>query len=322
MKLVHSMVCAGIATLALFSPANAQTAFPQRTVKFIIPFGPGSGADIGARLISDKLATRWGRPVVVENRPGADGLTAVNAFLGSNDDHVMIFAGTGSFTTHPYTREKLNYDMERDMLPIARYSATVMTLAVNTSMGVNSARDLVERAKSAPGTLNSAVPQGISELFFDGFIKSASLEIPKVPYRDIVQAPADLAEGRLNVMFASYAGLAPAVQGGKVKLLVQGGRQRAPMLPDIPTAAEAGFPALELEGLVGLFGQKSLSLDLRKRLGADVMAVMADPMVPERLAATGQVAQPGGPEEFAASIKRQVEQVAEAARVLGLKKLN
>ncbi len=318
---LRSVCFAAAALMALsVAPCRAQS-FPQHTVKFLIPFGPGSGADIGARLISDKLAQRWGKPVVVENKPGADGLMAVSAFLGANDDHVMIFAGTGSFTTHPYTREKLPYDMDRDLLPIARYSATVMTLAVPVAENINSVKDFVDRVKGAPGKLNSAVPQGISELFFDGFIKGENLNIPKIPYRDIVQAPADLAEGRLQVMFASYAGLQASVQGGKVKLIVQGGRQRASMLPDVPTAAEAGFPALELEGLVGLFGSKALSLDVRKKLGADVVAVMADPIIAERLAATGQVALPGGPEELAASVKRQTEQVAAAAKILGMKQL-
>ena len=252
------LVSAALIALSV-APGWAQS-FPQHTVKFLIPFGPGSGADIGARLISDKLAQRWGKPVVVENKPGADGLMAVSAFLGANDDHVMIFAGTGSFTAHPYTREKLPYDMDRDLLPIARYSATVMTLAVPVAENINSMKDFVARVKGAPGKLNSAVPQGISELFFDGFIKGENLNIPKIPYRDIVQAPADLAEGRLQVMFASYAGLQASVQTGKVKLIAQGGQKRAAMLPDIPTAAEAGFPALELEGLVGLFGSKTLSL--------------------------------------------------------------
>ncbi len=308
-----------------FSPTNssAQTAWPQRAVKFIIPFGPGSGADIGARLISDKLAQRWGKPVVVENRPGADGLTAISAFLGANDDHVMIFAGTGSFTVHPYTREKLPYDLQRDLLPVARFSSTVMALAVPAEMKINSAKEFVERARAEPGKLNSAVPQGISEFFFDGFLKVERISVPKVPYRDIVQGSNDLAEGRLNVMYASFATLLAATQGGKAKVLLQGGASRAPMLPDIPTAAEAGVPSLELEGLVGLFGSKTLPLDIRKRIGADIVEIVkANPDIAEKLAATGQVATPGGPEEFAASVNKQIEQVEAAAKVLGLKKLN
>jgi tripartite-type tricarboxylate transporter receptor subunit TctC len=317
-----------LAAVCLFflSPqaTHAQSAaWPQRTVKFIIPFGPGSGADIGARLISDRLSQRWGRPVVVENRPGADGLTAISAFLGANDDHVMIFAGTGSFTVHPYTREKLPYDLQRDLLPVARFSATVMALAVPAEMKINSAKEFIERAKAAPGKLNAAVPQGISEFFFDGFVKAESLEVPKVPYRDIVQGSNDLAEGRLNVMFASFATLLAATQGGKAKVLLQGGASRAPMLPDIPTAAEAGVPSLELEGLVGLFGSKTLPLDIRKRIGADIVEIVkANPDIAEKLAATGQVAMPAGPEEFEASVKKQMDQVAAAAKVLGLRKLD
>src|SRR6187431_1466150 len=114
-------------------PASAQPtspqSWPQRPVKFILPLGPGSGADIGARLIAEKLSARWGQPVVVENRPGGDGFVAIAAFVNSKDDHTLLFGPASSFTAHPYLHDKLPYD-PRDLAPVARVSATLIALAV------------------------------------------------------------------------------------------------------------------------------------------------------------------------------------------------
>ena len=109
--------------------AQAQSTWPQRGVKFVLPFGPGSATDIAARLIGDKLAAKWGKPVVIENRPGADGLLAINAFTAAADDHVLLYASSASFIAHPYTQEKVPYDMERDLAPIARISDTILSAA-------------------------------------------------------------------------------------------------------------------------------------------------------------------------------------------------
>src|SRR5262245_57746383 len=118
---------------ALPTAALAQTstpAWPQRAVKFLLPFGAGSATDAAARMMSEKLATRWGKPVVIENKPGADGLLAINAFVAANDDHVLLYASSASFNAHPYMHEKLSYDLERDLLPIAQVTDTILTASV------------------------------------------------------------------------------------------------------------------------------------------------------------------------------------------------
>jgi tripartite-type tricarboxylate transporter receptor subunit TctC len=311
---------AAFAALALFAtplPAQAQT-WPQRPVKFIVPFGPGAGADIGARLIADRLPARWGKPVVVENRPGADGLVSIQAFVTANDDHTLWFGPSGSFTVHPFQYEKLPY-APGDLLPIARVSNTILAVGVPEAMKIGTLKDFVARAKAEPGKLNAAVVPGITEFTFDYFVKTAGLEVAKIPYRDIVQAATDVGEGRIQIMMSSYAILQPHVQGGRVKALVVNGRTRAPILPEIPTAIEAGFPALEVEGLVGLFGPAGMPLDLRERIAADIRAIAADPAIASRLAGTAQVVNPGGPTEFAAAIEDQRAKIAKIAETLGLK---
>jgi tripartite-type tricarboxylate transporter receptor subunit TctC len=303
------------------TPAQAQTptqAWPQRPVKFIIPFGPGAGADIGARLIQEKLSARWGKPVVIDNRPGGDSIIAIQAMLSANDDHTFLWGPSGNFIVHPYLYQKLSYNPD-DILPIASFSATVLSVGVPASLGVTDLADFVKRARAEAGKFNAAAVPGITELAFDYFAVKAGLTFTKVPYRDIVQAVNDLAEGRLQVYSSSYAIQRPQQQAGRIKVLAQMGSKRAPSLPDIPTAAEAGFPALEMEGLVGLFGSPAVSAELREKIGADIVAVADDRELDVKLNATAQTPTRGGAKEFAAIMVRQRAQIADIAKALDLK---
>ena len=317
--MVRRLLYAVLLLVPALVAAEAQTPnWPQRPVKFIIPFGPGAGADIGARLIADRLPARWGKPVVIENRPGADGLVAIQAFLSANDDHTLLFTPSGSFTVHPFQYEKLPY-APSDLAPIARVSNTILAVGVPASMKIATLAEFVERARAAPGAFNAAVVPGITEFTFDYFVKTAGLSIAKVPYRDIVQAATDLGEARLQIFMASYAILQPQADAGRIKVVAVNGRQRAPILPQIPTAIEAGFPALEVEGLVGLFGPRDMPMALRERIGADISAVAADPEIGKKLAGTAQVVNPGGPAELAEAVDYQRRQITKISQVLGLK---
>src|SRR6187431_748491 len=146
-------------------PALAQTqssTWPQRSVRFILPLGPGSGVDIGSRLIADRLAQKWGKPVVIENKAGGDAIVAITAFTAANDDHTFLMAPTSTFTGHPFLHEKLPYDVA-DLVPIARVSNTVIAVGVPTSSGITSVSDLIARAKAEPGKLNSAAATGAND---------------------------------------------------------------------------------------------------------------------------------------------------------------
>ena len=168
-------------------PSQAQATWPQRTVKFIVPLGPGSGVDTTARLLASQLSARWGKPVVVENRPGGDGFVAIGAFVGARDDHTFLFAPTSAFTAHPFLHDKLPYD-PRDLMPIARVTSTLAGVGVSASLKIESLAELVALARAEPGKLNWAGITGALDLSFAGFLKSANLNINKVPYRDGVQA--------------------------------------------------------------------------------------------------------------------------------------
>lgn len=306
-----------LALVAGASNASAQATWPTRPVKFIVTLGAGSGADIGARLFGNRLSQRWGQPVVIENRPGGDGLVAINAFVTAHDDHVLLFSPSSSFTAHPYLHPNLPYKPS-DLLPITQVSNTIITVAVPVDMKVNSLKGLVALARSEPGRLNWAGVTGALDFMFAGWLNSEGLNITKVPYRNPVDAAKDLGEGRVQLYEASLAIVQPELAAGKIKLLAVTNTSRAPAVPNIPTVQEAGYPALTLDGLVGLFGPPGMPLELRKRISGDFRAV-ADQTIADRLSTTGQILNIGGPDEFAKSIDDQRAKIAAFAKALGIK---
>ena len=312
--LVAILVC----WLALpMAPAQAQT-WPQRSVRFILPLGPGSGVDISARLFADRLSARWGQPVVVENRPGGDGMVAIGAVISAGDDHVLLFAPTSSYTAHPFLHEKLPYDW-RDVVPIVRVSNTIVVVAVPGSSPIKTVSDFMNMVKERPGTVNFNTATGVTDFVFDGYFKSVGLSATRVPYRDTVQALNDLGEDRIQMWSGAYAIARPHVQSGRARLIAITNGQRPGGGPDVPTVTEAGYPQLTFDGLVGLFGPREIAANVRERIAADVRAVANDPDIVAKLTATGQVVSPGGAEEFAKSIEAQRSAVEKFARALGTK---
>jgi tripartite-type tricarboxylate transporter receptor subunit TctC len=306
------------AGLVLFSLVSAQAdSWPQRNVTFILPLGAGSGVDVTSRLIADKLSAKWGKPVVIENRPGGDAMVAISAFLSATDGHTLFMAPTSTFTAHPLLHAKLPYEIS-DLVPIARATNTLIAIGVPASLGVNSLAEFVKLAKDKPGSLNYAGTTGAVDFVVSGFLKESGVEVAKVPYKDGVQALNDLAEGRIQIYSAAYAIMRPQVEAGKVKVLALMNKERAASLPNIPTAKESGFPSLTLDGLVGLFGQRQMSAELRDRISADLVEVTNDPEFYKRVTATGQVVRPGNAAEFAAEIDEQRNRIAQAAKAAGL----
>ena len=309
---------AAVVLAAFAIPSLAQT-WPQRPVKFILPLGPGAGADIGARLFADQLARRWGQPVVVENRPGGDGIIAINAVIAARDDHTLLWGPSSTFVGHPYALDKLPYD-PAELVPVARVTNTVVTIAVPASLNVASLKELMALARAQPGRLNFASVTTVTDIILAGYFKSAGLDVQKISYKDTVTALNDLVEGRIHMYAAAYAIVRGQAQSGRIKLLAVTNRARAPGL-DLPTVAEAGFPELNFDGLVGLIAARSSGISdaARERIAADVKAVAADPVVSERLIATAQIISPGTGAELAASIDEQAANLAATARILGLK---
>lgn len=313
MRLHHifAFILMVVATSALAEPS-----WPNRPVRFILTLGAGSGSDIGARLLADRLSGRWAQPIVVDNRPGGDGLVAISTFVSAHDDHVLLFAPSSSFTAHPFLHDNLPYKPS-DLVPITRVSNTIITIAVPADMKVNSLKELAALARTEPGKLNWAGVTGALDFIFAGWLKQEGLNINKVPYRNPVDAANDLAVGRVQVYEAALAIVRPQLQSGRIKLLAVTNTSRAPTEPNLPTVKEAGYPALTIDGLVGLFGPPGMPLALRERITADVRAVV-DKTVEDRLTTTGQLTNVGGPQEFGKSIDEQREKIAAFAKELGI----
>lgn len=316
-----SLVAASFVALAALSPSQAQTqAWPQRNVKLILPFGAGSATDSAARLLGERLAAKWGKSIVVENRPGGDGLVAINAFTTAADDHVLLYASSASFMAHPYTQEKVPYNLERDLLPIARISHTVLSISVPAATEFKTVAEFVAGARANPDKYNAAGAAGVPEFALDSFLKVQNLKVTKVPYRDIIQGARDLGENRIQFLSSSFAAVRPLIEANKVRVVALGGRSK--VAPNVPSLADAGFPELAVQTTSGFYGPAGMPIELRKRIAADIIAAASEPATSERIAATGQDMVPAGPDELAQTLKAQADQAARVAAVLGMKRNN
>jgi tripartite-type tricarboxylate transporter receptor subunit TctC len=308
-----------LGTLGL-ARAQAPQPWPRTTVKLILPLGPGSATDVTARLYAERLSARWGRPVVVENRPGPDALVAVSAFVAAHDEHTLLFSIGSPVTINPISHASLSYDPDRDLVPIAAASDSFLAVAVTSSLDINSIDELIARARAEPGKLSWAATPGLPQFIFAGFAKSAGLDMVQVSYRDFSPALQDVAQGRIHVVSTGLLPLLPLAQAGKVKLLVVTNRERSPAAPELATAREIAHPELAADGFQGFFGWRGMPEDLRARIAADVAAVGADAELRQKLAALGQAVRTGAPAEFAAMIAEQRAKIAAIAQAIGLQK--
>ena len=316
MECFRARACAAFIALAAAAAALAADPWPQRAVRLIVPIGSGSGPDVAARLYAERLAAEWKQPVVVENRPGAEGLVGVSMFAGMRDDHALLFSPAAPITVFPFTQEKLAYDPARDFVPISSATDTFGAIAVPASLKVESLAELLAVARAQPGKLNWASGGGAFPILLTGFARTAKLDVAQVSYREQNLAIQDLAEGRVQYLASSLTALLPLVQSGKIRLLAVTNKARAPMAAGVPTAAEAGHPELEFEGLVGFFGGRDMPPTLRDRMSADIRAVAGDPKLIERLAGTGQIVHASSATEFAGAIADQRARIESITRLI------
>jgi tripartite-type tricarboxylate transporter receptor subunit TctC len=307
-------------SLQLMGSGAAQQIYPTRTVRFFLPYGAASATDIAARLFADRLGKLWGKPIVVENRPGGDGLVSLNAFVAAHDDHTLWFGPAGAFNVLPYQQDKLSFDPNKDIVPIVSISDVSLAISVPASMKIDTMDQLVKLVRAEPGKLNASAANGISDFLLFGYFKKMGLDVADVPYRDIMQAPNDLVGGRIQILSTSLAVVQPLAKAGRIKVLLVTSRQRAPSMPDVPTAAEAGYPDLTFDSLGGVFGPPGMSDKVRESIAADFRKVAkADPVIAARLGNTGQILTIEGPSAFAKGVEDQRDKLAALARLLGLK---
>lgn len=290
LKFALSAVSA-ITLIAGLPAAHAQTNtqnWPTQAVKIVTPFPPGSGGDITARPFADRLAKLWGKPVIVENRPGADGIIAVTAVLNSADGHTILYTNGGPLTSNQLSHAgKLPYDPVNDLSPISGGAEVYVGIGVPASLPIQTVPDLLALAKSRPGQLNWGGTPGSLDYLIPGFFKNAGVDLTRVPYRDVASAMQDLSQERLQVYAAAVATQLPMTQAGKVKIIAVTNTDRAPSLPDVPTADEAGFSDLRYEAFLGFFGPRGMPAEILERISSDLRATGADEELKTKFKAMG-----------------------------------
>ena len=290
------VVCFGSFAIAP-SPSLAEV-WPERSVKIITSFPAGTGGDLSARLYAERLALRWGKSVIVENKPGADGILAVTAVIGMRDNHTLLYTNGGPVTTNAFNHDNLPYDPVRDLIPISSGADVSIAVSIPASLKIDSLAGFVALARAQPGKLNWGATPGALDYVVPSFLKRAGLDLTHVSYREIAPALQDLAEGRIHLYVSALASQLGMVGSGNIKVIAITNRERSPLVAQAQTTAEAGFPDLSLEGFLGFFSPQGISKDLADRIGADIRAVGADPAISARLASGGLIARTNTAAEF------------------------
>jgi tripartite-type tricarboxylate transporter receptor subunit TctC len=318
--LLMAAVGSALSRPLLGAPAVAQVSWPLRTVRLITLAAPGAGTDAVARTLADALSRRWGQPVVVDNRPGGDGIVSIETFLAAREgNHTLLFNPTGVWTALHLIHDHLSFEPARDLIPLSFVAQDFIALAASPRLGAVTLADVVAMARARPGVLTWSCVPSVPYLAFTSFLKATGLELTYVPYRNPIASLPDLTEGRVDLAFLPLAPLVGPAQAGKIRLIAVASDERAPSAPDVPTATEAGFPALSVFGGHCLFAPKEMPEALRARIAADVREITTSTEVARRLTAMGYIPRADSTTEFAAILERERIRWTEVAQMYGAK---
>lgn len=314
---MRALIAAGMLAVGCL---GAVTALAQPVVRIVMPFPPGAAADSVARLIAAPLSRALGQSVVVDNRTGADGaIAAEHAARSPADGQTLLFAGNTQMLGVPTLRKTPPYDPVKDFVPITSVVRFAFFLVVHPSIPARTLEQLIEHARVNPGKLNYASGNVNGVLAAAQLMSAARVEMVHVPYKGEPLAVPDLVDGRAHVMFASGAVVAPLVKQGKLRALATLLPARSALLPEVPTAAEAGMPQLSVLIWGGLFGPAQLPADRVELIAREVNTILKRPDVQEQLQVLGVEPAGNTPAEFARFLKDQLADWAKAARDAGLK---
>lgn len=319
MRRVRPALCYSLATAALIvsAPLSGQP-YPAKPVKIIVAFPPGAVTDTTGRLIATRLTAALGQPVIVENKPGASGIIGTEAALKSPADGYTLTMISSAYTTAP-ALNKVNFDPIGDITPIIQISREPFVVVATPTLPVKDIRELVAHAKANPGQLNFA-SAGLgtpSHLIAELFSVRAGIRMHHVPYKGGGPAFTDLIAGQTDLFFVPLPSALPHAKAGKLRAIAVSSRQRSEAAPDIATVAESGLD-YEVEFWVGLAGPKGLPRPIVERLNTEVTRALKSRETADRLRAHGSSIAAGTPEQFHATIKREIELWREVAREAGL----
>ena len=305
---------------ALLFASAAAADYPERPIRFVVPQAAGSATDNIARLIAPELARRLGQPVVVDNRPGGALTIGIDAVAKSPADGYTIGMGpVGALAITRHMVEKLPYDIERDLQPVALITTGYMLFAASPKAPFSTVRELIAYAKANPGKLSNASSSNGSPGHVSGelFKVMTGTEIVHVPYKGGAPAIADLVAGNVQLLFESTNSIAPHVKAGRVRALAVTGPKRAQSLPEVPTMVEAGVPGYEVTAWTGIIAPAHVPRRVLDRLNGAVNGAISEPTVKERLGQLGSEGGGGTPEDFAHLIRRDSAKWADVVKRSG-----
>ncbi len=312
-----------LAALALALAASlAQAQYPNKPLRFIVPYAAGGPGDILARQLSPKLSELLGQPVLIDNRPGAGSIIGTEAAAKAAPDGYTLYLSTdGPISINPSLYPKLPYDPVRDFTPVTLLVTARQVLAVNPSVPVKSVAELIALARAQRGRLNYASfgSGGLSHLAAELFKGMTGTEMTHIPFTGTAQALQALIAGEVQVMFVGEPGALPHVKAGRLRALASSGPRRSSLFPDIPTVAEAGVAGYDVQGLFGLMLPARAPRDIVARLNAEAAKTLADPEVLKRIRAMGFEPQPDTPEAFGALIESEIAKWTKVVRASGAK---
>jgi tripartite-type tricarboxylate transporter receptor subunit TctC len=300
--------------------AHAQT-WPSKPLRVIIPFTPGSGTDIVARAISDKLSANLGQPVIVENRPGAGGTIGAGVVAKADPDGYTILVQSSSHTVNPFTFQTLPYDTLKDFSGVAPLAVLPNVLIISPAKNIKSVQELVAAAKAKPGTINyaSAGAGSATHLNAEKFRIGAGIDAVHIPFKGSPEAITEVMTGRVDYYFSPVVSALPQINEGKVLALAVGSPKRSSVLPNVPTTVEAGVPNSDYTFWVGMLVPAKTPRDIVNRLAEETQKALASPEVKERLAKLGAEPMPMTPDQFDAFIRDEMSANEKLIKAAGIK---
>jgi tripartite-type tricarboxylate transporter receptor subunit TctC len=320
--LLNALTAVAVLSVADRAIAQSPDDYPNRPIRIIVPQAAGSGVDLQARILAQKMGELWGQQGIVENRPGANAIVGMEAAAKAPaDGYTLVYAPVSAVTTNAFIYRRLPYDPLRDFAPITQTAANPMGAVVNPAAGIRSIKDLVELARPQPGGLNygSFGIGNLTHLMGELLQSAAGIKMTHVPYKGQTPAMTDLLAGQIPLAFTTMAGAADLVESGKLNVLATFGEKRDEQFPTTPTVAESGYASVVVVGWSGLLAPAGTSPQIINRLHSGVVRILAMSDVKDAISRQGSKAVSSrSPEEFARYIKSEAEKFHPVIKAAGL----
>jgi tripartite-type tricarboxylate transporter receptor subunit TctC len=313
---------AAVAAVALAHGAAWAQTYPSKPIRLIVPFPAGGGVDYIGRIVGKGLSERLGQQVLVDNRPGANAIVGLeNLKTSPADGYTIAAASAGPLAVNPFIYKKLPHDTLKDFTQIANMVNFPLLLVSHPSLPVKNVKELIALARARPGEISYASPGAgnSSHLANELFNAMAKVKILHVPYKGMAPAIVSVLSGEGQILFASIPSILGHVRAGRVNALGVGNAKRVPSLPDFSTVAESGLPGFEAYAWAGMIGPAGMPRDVVVRLNKEIVAILNQKDVIDRMLADGTVPTPSSPEEFVAYMKSELKKWGEVVKLAGIK---